>query len=47
MNKALLFIAILGLISSIFLKEWINATLWVVVIIQDLQIAQLESENEK
>lgn len=45
MRKALLVLAMLGLASSLILKEWMTATLWFVVILQDLHIAELEDEE--
>ena len=45
MRKALLVLAVLGLASSLILKEWITSTLWFIIILQDLQIAELEDEE--
>lgn len=43
-DKIGLTIALFGLIGSITFKDWVAVGLWVLVIIQDFRIIQLEEE---
>ena len=35
-------ISIMGLLTSLFLKEWLVAMLWLVILIQDFEINDLK-----
>ena len=48
MHKAGLIISLIGAGTSVVLKDWSAVCLWLVIILQDFQIKQLEEHiNEK
>lgn len=47
LDKVSIIIGILGLATSVTLKDWIAVCLWIIVILQDYRIIELKKEKNE